>query len=126
MAARCRGAVGDARPSVDIELGPVLRPMHGDVTRASRPKRGGRPRREQRSRSSNVDPVARKAQHCAHGEANQMKRSIGMAIVAIAAMAGANARGEAGGPKSTGLWNPATVATVSGTVEAVEQVEMAS
>jgi hypothetical protein len=53
-----------------------------------------------------------------------MRQAILASVVAFAAMVAL--RAPAADAKSVRLWNPATVATVSGTVAAVEKVEMGS
>jgi hypothetical protein len=53
-----------------------------------------------------------------------MKRSILVSVVAVLSSLALRAPADEPLAKSVRLWNPATVTTVSGTVEAVERLEM--
>lgn len=53
-----------------------------------------------------------------------MRQHILRLLLALAVTAALPASAAVGAGKATRLWNPATVATVAGTVEAVERVEM--
>ena len=58
------------------------------------------------------------------GEVIHMRQAILLSVAAVATALAV--RAPAADAKSARMWNPATVATVSGTVEAVERVEMGS
>lgn len=53
-----------------------------------------------------------------------MKRSMVISVISALAALALRASADDVTAKSARLWNPATVATVSGTVEAVERIEM--